>query len=142
MPQVAGGPKGLNALLHDVYSNCLKTGKGKAVCSASAWSAVRGAGWSKGKDGKWHKKSLDEIIDILKEREAAVTQSILLSKKHFKMKKEAIDWLKKHKKKFGNIEETDEYWRARQRDPDDFKPKSFRTHEIAPGIKLIIGRLK
>lgn len=56
MPKVEGAPKGLNALLEEVYSECIASGKEKGVCSASAWSAAKGAGWYKGKDEKWHKK--------------------------------------------------------------------------------------
>ena len=31
---------------------------------------------------------------------------------------------------------------ARLRDPGDFQPDSFRRKEIAPGISIIMGRLK
>jgi len=112
------------------------------ICSKTAWSGAKDAGWFKGKDDKWHKKSFDEIVELLKEREAAVTQSILLSRKNFKTKEDAVAWLKEHKKKHDAIDETEEYWRARQRDPGDFRQETFRTYEIAAGIKLIIGRLK
>ena len=120
----------------------MKSKKDKMICSKTAWSGAKDAGWFKGKDDKWHKKSFDEIVELLKEREAAVTQSILLSRKNFKTKEDAVAWLKEHKKKHDDIDETEEYWRARQRDPGDFRQETFRTYEIAAGIKLIIGRLK
>lgn len=142
MPQVSGAPRALNELLEEVYNDCLKTGKSKAICSASAWSVAERAGWFKGKDDKWRKKSLDEIVELLKEREKAFTQTILLSRKRFKTREAAVAWLKEHNKKYADIDETEEYWRARQRDPGDFRRETFRTHEIAAGIKIIIGRLK
>lgn len=141
-PQIANGPKQLNELLEDVYNKCIKSGKSKSICSASAWSAAHSAGWYKGDDNKWHKKSFSEMVDIIEKRQAAITQTILLSKERFKTKEEAANWLKTHNKKYDNIRETDENWRAEQRDPGDFKESSFRIHEIDEGVKIIIGRLK
>ncbi len=40
------------------------------------------------------------------------------------------------------IDKTERYYRVRQRNPVDFDPKSFRTVEIAEGIKSIQGKLK
>ena len=31
---------------------------------------------------------------------------------------------------------------ARVRDPDDFQPDSFRRKEIAPGVSIVMGKLK
>ncbi len=61
MPKVEGGPDQLNTLLEEVYNSCMATKKNKAVCSATAWSAAEGAGWHKNKEGKWTKKSAEEI---------------------------------------------------------------------------------
>jgi cation transport regulator ChaB len=53
-------PKGLNALLEEVFNNCMKKQKlGKESCSKIAWNAAKGAGWSKDDKGKWHKKGAD-----------------------------------------------------------------------------------
>lgn len=57
MPQISGGPKGLNSLLESVYSNCISGGGKKSTCSAVAWQAAENAGWNKNKDGKWVKKN-------------------------------------------------------------------------------------
>jgi hypothetical protein len=57
MPQVKDGPKSLNDLLEEVYSKCMLKHKNAAMCSASAWSVAKDAGWQLGKDKKWHKKS-------------------------------------------------------------------------------------
>ncbi len=62
MPTVSGGPKGLNSLLERVYGGCMARTKNAMRCSRIAWSAAKGAGWFKGKDGKWHKRKNDESI--------------------------------------------------------------------------------
>src|SRR4030042_5738979 len=52
------------ALFEEVYQKAKKGScKGDEECAArTAWSAVKGAGWSKDKDGNWHKtKSLTEF---------------------------------------------------------------------------------
>jgi len=53
-------PKEGKALWERVYDKALKGScKEDKECSArTAWSAVKGAGWSKDKDGNWHKKSV------------------------------------------------------------------------------------
>lgn len=61
MPKVEGGPESLNTLLEEVYNSCMATKKDKGVCSATAWSAAKGAGWHKNKEGKWTKKSAEEM---------------------------------------------------------------------------------
>ena len=61
MPQIEGGPKGLNSLLERVYSECMKTRKDAGYCSRVSWTVAEGAGWKKGKDGKWKKKSDEEM---------------------------------------------------------------------------------
>jgi phage I-like protein len=47
-------------------------------------------------------------------------------------KSEVTGWLKSHDKKSG-IDETEDSYRARQEDPDGFKPDSFRTIELGKG---------
>ncbi len=54
---------------------------------------------------------------------------------------EAKAWLERHDKNTG-LEETEDSYRARQIPPTDFIEGSFRTIEIAPGIKGVIGKLK
>ena len=40
------------------------------------------------------------------------------------------------------IDTSRHYYRARQRDPYDFRSNTLRTWHIAPGIKAIVGTLK
>ncbi len=56
MPQVKDGPASLNNLLERVYSDCMKRRNNPSMCSQSAWSAAKNAGWFRGSDGKWHKR--------------------------------------------------------------------------------------
>ena len=149
MPQIKGGPKSLNVLLERVYADCMSEHNNESRCSAAAWTAARNDGWEKGKDGKWHKKikkttgtNFGDLELAFNQKQGTITQSILLSKNRFKAKKEALLWLKKHSKKFGDIDETEQNFRARQRESKDFKPKTFRTHRIDDGVTLVIGKLK
>jgi len=52
-------PKSGKKLFEEIYNTALKGAcKGDKSCAAaSAWTGVKNAGWSKDKDGKWHKKS-------------------------------------------------------------------------------------
>lgn len=56
MPTVKNAPKELNDLLEEVYNECMKNHNNEAMCSASAWTAVKDAGWHKNKVGEWKKK--------------------------------------------------------------------------------------
>jgi hypothetical protein len=86
----------------------------------------------------------EKPLDLLEASFAAnslVTQSILFDKKIFSIS-EARNWLKSHDKKSDNIDVTDKYYRARQRDPGDFISESFRTIKVTRGIFMIVGKLK
>lgn len=61
MPQITGGPKDLNDLLEQVYSNCMKDKKNEGYCTRVAWTAAKNAGWHQNKKGEWKKKSDEEI---------------------------------------------------------------------------------
>lgn len=64
MPQVEGAPKGLNDILESAYQSALKKYPGnKGKAAKIAWGAVKNAGWSKNKDGKWVKKK-KEMADV------------------------------------------------------------------------------
>ncbi len=61
MPQITNGPKELNALLEQIYSECIKSKKSPGYCSRIAWIGVENAGWKKNKKGEWNKKSAEEM---------------------------------------------------------------------------------
>jgi len=61
MPKIENGPKERNSLLESAYSSCMLKYKNETKCSKIALGAASNAGWTKGKDGKWHKKSEAEL---------------------------------------------------------------------------------
>lgn len=71
MPQVEGGPKGLNALLHSTYSSALSSGHTKETASAIAWSAAKNKYKKHGE--KWVSKIYRDLRDV-----ALITQSEIL----------------------------------------------------------------
>jgi phage head maturation protease len=68
-------------------------------------------------------------------------QSLIFSKERF-TKAEAVKWAKDHDFKANSVDETEDSWRLRQADPDEFEDGSFRTIELTDGIKAVIGKRK
>ena len=84
------------------------------------------------------------IMEIKAEKDAELRkpmtlQTILILKDVYELD-EAKSWLKDHDYKI-DVDETESTYRFRQRDPGDFKPGSFRTVDIAKGIKFVLGKL-
>lgn len=50
-------PASAKALWEKVYQKAKKEGDSEEKAAKKAWGAVENAGWSKDKDGKWHKKA-------------------------------------------------------------------------------------
>jgi hypothetical protein len=74
-------------------------------------------------------------------RSAMVVQSVVV-KKGPGMTEEAARKIARdigHDKK---IDTTEDSWRFRQREPEDFQPESFRVKKINASTSIIIGRLK
>ena len=77
-------------------------------------------------------------------KEDYVIQSVIFNKKEYN-KPESEMWLIHHNfnTKFINKKEspreTSHFLRWRQKDPTKFYPDTFRTKEISPYIKLIVG---
>jgi len=76
-----------------------------------------------------------------RDNQSMVIQSILFDKEKWTLEK-AKKWLKEHNYRNDKTDETDEYYRFRQRDPNDFVEDSFRTIDWGKGIKAIMGKLK
>jgi len=64
-------------------------------------------------------------------------QSLLLSKKKFKSLSEARKWVRSHGFEAHKVDETDNYYRFRQYDPDKYY--KMRTKVLTDGVKAIIG---
>ena len=85
----------------------------------------------------------DEDTDTplsLNNRGSMIVQSVLISKDEYSLD-QAKSWLEAHDYQTG-VDEKQDSFRFRQREPKDFNPQSFRTVEITKGIKFVIGRLK
>lgn len=76
--------------------------------------------------------------------EATKVQTLVFSKKKFETEDSVKKWLKDNPpfKLTKPLDENDTSWRARQRDPKDFKPGSFKTIQITDGVQAVIGKLK
>ena len=75
-------------------------------------------------------KGIKMVIGRLKGEETTTVQTVIFDKGQF-TEVEARKWLEDHSMKSGSVDETEDSWRFRQRDPGDFKDGSFRT--ISPG---------
>lgn len=70
-------------------------------------------------------------------------QTVIVSKDVAKTQAKAERLARKHANRIYTVRQTKRSWRFRQRPPDDFKKKSFRTFPIPghPGIALVYGEL-
>jgi hypothetical protein len=65
-------------------------------------------------------------------------QTLLFDKDDF-TKSDAKAWARENDFKHGKVDETDEYYRLRQRPPGEFKKSGFRTIDLSTGVKAVIG---
>lgn len=93
--------------------------------------------------------SIEELDEIQLTKQTTTTlQTLILDKEKFKTLAAAKQWIKEHgfKVTFEGKEpdETETSFRFRQRDPETFKPGSFRTitFEGTEGVKAVVGVLK
>lgn len=73
MPQISGGPKGLNEILHSTYFSALKQSKDKGRASAIAWAAAKDEYRKKG--GKWVSKMYEDLGTIILAIDKVVTKA-------------------------------------------------------------------
>lgn len=71
-----------------------------------------------------------------------VVQTLIFDKAVFKTAEEAKKWAREHEFRADKVDETDESWRLRQRDPGDFEEGSFRTITLTKGVQAVVGHLK
>src|SRR3990172_13001177 len=74
--------------------------------------------------------------------QVTIVQTVILSKERFSSVEEAEKWITSHEFKNKGVDETEDSYRFRQRDPGDFVYSSFRTINITDGVKAVIGHLK
>jgi len=75
-------------------------------------------------------------------KQSTTLQTLILDKKRFKSEADARRWLKEHEFTSGKVDETEDSYRFRQREPGEFKEGSFRTITLTAGVKGVIGILK
>lgn len=63
-------------------------------------------------------------------------QSVILDKNFYSLK-DAHDFIKRNKFKLLKTDETKNFYRFRQNEPDKYK--LFRIKNIKPGVKFVIG---
>lgn len=76
-----------------------------------------------------------------KKRTTTRVQTLIFDKKVFS-RKGAVQWAKTHDFRSSDVDETEESYRLRQRDPKKFRPGSFRTTELTKGVQAVVGKLK
>lgn len=75
------------------------------------------------------------------EKQSLTVQTLVFDKDKF-TEAQAIKWVQDHDFKFSKIDEKEDSFRLRQRNPDLFQDGSFRTIEIAEGITTVLGKVK
>ena len=65
-------------------------------------------------------------------------QTLILSQQFFNQR-EASSWIRRHGFRLTKIDETANFWRFRQQNPDAFEKDSFRTIRLRPGVEAVIG---
>lgn len=82
-----------------------------------------------------------QVIDLVKADKSEV-QTLIFSKTRFKAAGDAKVWAKENGFKSNKVDETDESFRLRQKEPGSFQDDSFRTITLTDGVKAVIGRPK
>ena len=65
-------------------------------------------------------------------------QTLILSQQFFNQR-EASSWIRRHGFCLTKIDESANFWRFRQQNPDAFEKDSFRTIRLRPGVEAVIG---
>ena len=84
-----------------------------------------------------------ELLEqFAKGKNALVMQTLIFNKKSFKNKDDALKWASDHGMKTTKVDEKDDSFHVRQRDPGDFFKKSMRTIVFSNDIHAVVGRLR
>jgi len=84
-----------------------------------------------------------KLDDALRAAKAPmVTQTLIFSKERFKTADAAKEWAKDHGFKAPAVDETENSFRLRQREPGEFVEGSLRTISLTDGVQAVQGHLK
>ena len=75
-------------------------------------------------------------------QDPASVQTLIFSKDRFKTAAAARKWAKDNDFRSDKVDETEESFRLRQKDPGAFQDGSFRTITLTDGVKAVVGRAK
>ena len=81
-------------------------------------------------------------FDFSDKQQHMMVQTLIFDKETFETAADAKKWAKDHDFRSDKVDETENSWRLRQRNPNDFKEDSFRTISMGKGIKAVVGKLK
>lgn len=81
----------------------------------------------------------DEIVAQEQRRDGFVVQTLIFSKENF-TRASAVAWAKRNKFRADKVDETENSYRLRQREPGEFQ--RMRTIDITKGVKAVGGPLK
>jgi len=81
-------------------------------------------------------------VSPLEKADPTTVQTLIFAKKEFESADAAKKWASEHDFKSPKVDETEDSFRLRQRDPGDFKEGSFKTVDLKGGVKAVIGHLK
>jgi hypothetical protein len=71
---------------------------------------------------------------------SSVVQTLIFNKAQFPKREDATKWARDHEFRADKVDETDNSWRLRQREPGEFA--RFRTIPMTEGVQAVIGPLK
>ncbi len=69
-------------------------------------------------------------------------QTLIFSRDKFHTAEAAKKWATEHDFSAAKVDETEDSYRLRQREPGEFTDGSFRTIDLDSGVKAVIGKLK
>jgi HK97 family phage prohead protease len=91
--------------------------------------------------GMKKKTSFEQFLDAIAEQ-SMIVQSLIFSKEVFKTADSAKKWATDHGFNADKVDDTEDSFRLRQREPSEFDESTFRTIDITEGVKAVAGKIK
>lgn len=76
------------------------------------------------------------------ERPPTTIQTLIMDRSRFRTRASATAWARENGMRHDKVDETENSYRLRQREPGEFVDWSFRTIRITNGVQAVIGRLR
>lgn len=87
-------------------------------------------------------KALADAAELIDATPGRAVQTIIISKKKVKTEEEARKLVAKFGGEPKKVDQTEESWRFRQREPSEFTEGGFKTFQPVTGISIVYGKLK